>query len=109
MSGSRLTGDLIEGPLCQSEATAKWDYFEREPQVNPTFPRKSNSFYLIIANFIFTDYHKINVGSKTYFSCYIWLEIKIVLDIIDIQSMPSISLLAMCIESYVLVCMLMWV
>ena len=64
MSGSRLTVDLIAGALCQSEATAKLDYFEREPQANPTFPRKSNSFYLIIANFIFTDYHKINVGSN---------------------------------------------
>ena len=44
MRGSGMTGDLIAGALCHSEATAKRDYFHSEPKANPTFPSKSGSF-----------------------------------------------------------------
>ena len=51
MRGSGVTGDLIAGALCHSEAIAKRDNFHSEPKANPTFPSKSGSFSINTTSF----------------------------------------------------------
>ena len=54
--------EAIEDGLFNSEMTAKRDYYHKEPQALATFPRKFNSFNLIITNYNLTDLHQSIVG-----------------------------------------------